>query len=256
MNTRTALIVAAAGLSLAAANHAVAANYSVNWLQMSPPAFGSPVPNGSVYNLAGIGNVTITYTTPSGVADSRLDQTADLGNGSVTYGADNYAWTPYESFARVVTAPVPPLNVAWDITYTFQSTVAAQDLVLGVSGLGRRDDINGGTPGAVSTATVNQNGTYLGEYFGGGPWGSNLFTPGAGVFTLENSVTGVGGANPHWNTALAVVRIDDALNSLTVHFIQTSGDGVGLNIGVIVPSPGAAALMGMGAFTTLGRRRR
>ena len=257
MKHRISLAVALSGLALGASgNTASAANYTVNWLSMAPVPFGSSVPNNSVYNLAGIGNVTITYTSPPGLTDARLDQTVDFGGGSVTNGPDTYSWSNYESFARAVVAPVPPLNTSWDITYTFQSTVAAQALVLGVSGLGRRDDINGGTPGAVTTATVQQNGTYLGEYFGGGPWGSNLFTPGAGVFSLENSVTGVGGANPHWNTALAVVRIDDALNSLTVRFDQTSGDGVGLNIGVLVPSPGGAALIGLSVFTTAGRRRR
>lgn len=44
-------------------------------------------------------------------------------------------------------------------------------------------------------------------------------------------VTGAGGVDPHWNTPLGVVRIDDPVSSLTVIFNQLRGDGVGVNIG-------------------------
>lgn len=250
MNTRRTLIASLAGLALAAP--ASAAGYTIDWLQMAPTAFGSAPINGASYNLPGVGLVQVSWTSVINFTESRLDQNPNFFGGSVSYGGDTYGWTNIEQFARANWQPAPPVNQSWDITYTFPTTVAAGSIILGVSGLGRQD---AGVPGAVSTATVAQNGTYLGEYFGGGPWGPNLYTSGTGWFSLENAVTGVGGANPHWNTALALVRIDDAVNSLTVRFVQTSGDGVGLDIGVLVPTPGAAALLGLAGVAGLRRRR-
>lgn len=238
------------GLALSAA---ASASAQIDWLSYAPTPIGSSFPSGSVFNLTGVGPVTVTYSANASLTDARSDQFGFFDNGNV--GPDT--WTAYEAFGRTNIAPAPPLNVSWDVTYTFTSVIPAQSLVVGVNGLGRRDDPIGGTPGAVSTATVVQNGTYLGEFFGvGGPWGSNLFTSGPGVFTLENSVTGVGGANPHWNTALAVVRIDDAVSSITVRVINTAGDGLAVNIGVLVPTPGTVALAGMGMLPLAARRRR
>jgi len=48
---------------------------------------------------------------------------------------------------------------------------------------------------------------------------------------MQNSTTGAGGANPHWNTPYAVVRIDDAVSSLTIDLSTIRGDGIGCNIG-------------------------
>lgn len=61
--------------------------------------------------------------------------------------------------------------------------------------------------------------------------GASQFTGGAGTFSVQNSVTGAGGANPWWNTQLGVVRIDDAVSSLTVNQSLIRGDGIGFNIG-------------------------
>ena len=244
-----AAVVAGCGL-------ASAANYSVGWLNQGPTPFGLSYPSGSVFNLPGVGPVTVTYSLNPAFSDARVDANWQA-NGSVVNGPDTYSWGNLEVLGRTNIQPAPPLNSSWSVTYSFPGTVSAQSLVVGITGLGRRDDPIGGTPGAVTTATCTQNGTYLGEFFGiGGPYGANQFTGGPGIFSLENSVTGVGGANPHWNTALALVRIDDAVNSLTVRFDQTSGDGVGVNIGVLVPSPGTAALIGLGALPAVVRRRR
>jgi MYXO-CTERM domain-containing protein len=73
---------------------------------------------------------------------------------------------------------------------------------------------------------------------------------------MQNSVTGLGGQNPHWNTELGLVKIMDPISSLTVRFSQLSGDGVGLNIASVVPTPGAAALAGIASLAGLRRRRR
>ena len=113
------------------------------------------------------------------------------------------------------------------------------------------------TPGATtSTATVLQNGTFLGDFTNGNNWGATQFTSSAGMFSMQNSQVGNGGADPWWNTGLGIVRIDDATNSLTVRFNHTSGDGFGVNIGVLVPTPGAATLAGLSGLLCARRRRR
>ncbi len=250
MTTRTLKIIA--GLTIAAgASSASATNYSINWLDMSPTPFGSAPASGSVFPF-GSGTVTMTYTSNAAMSQARVDQSFDFGSASVTNGPDTYSWGAYESFGRTVVQPQPPLNQQWSITYTFSNTINAGDLVVGISGLGRRDLDD---PNAVTIAECFQNGTYLGQHVGAGPWGNNVYTPGASYFRLENQSVGSGGANPHWNTALALVRIDDTVNSLTVFFDQTSGDGVGLNIGSIVPSPSSLALLAGGTLLTLRRRR-
>ena len=96
---------------------------------------------------------------------------------------------------------------------------------VGASGMGRRRALG------ATVVTVNQNGTFLGDWSGGGNYGPTQLTGGAGVFQMQNSLTGPGGQDPWWNTPLGVVRIDDAISSLTVNFSQIRGDGIGFNIG-------------------------
>jgi hypothetical protein len=256
MNARAALTVCLAGAALSAlAPVAGAANLTLNWLQMTPTPFGGQPPNGSSYNMPGVGLVQINYTVTPAFSTGRLDQSPIFGGDSITSGGNTYSWTPIEQFARSNIQPAPPLNQTWSITYTFPSTLAGGTVYLGVSGLGRRDQA---VPGAITTAQVSQNGNYLGEDFGvGGPWGSNQFTGGVGTFSLENSVTGASTFGPNWNSALALVQITDAVSSLTVNFNQTSGDGVGLNIAVVTtPAPGTAAVLGGAGLLALRRRRR
>lgn len=250
---RTYQMLMKVGLILiVAASTASAANYTVDWLQMSPPPFGSSVPNNSVYNLPGVGNVTITYSLPTWFTDARF-QNALLLNGNVSSGGDNYAWTAQELFATTnLAGPSTPLvGDPWRITYTFTGVQAAGSIVLGVSGLGQTTNNGGG----ASTATVNQNGTFLGDWSGGGNYGPTQFTSGP-PFQMQNSVTGAGGQDPWWNTPLGVVRIDDPISSLTVDFSQISGDGVGVNIGHVVPVPEPASLMllAMGGLAMIRRR--
>jgi len=241
----------AIGLSAIAATPAFAINYTIDWLNMSPTAFGSTVPNNSTYNLTGVGNVTISYAYPSYFTQSR-GQTAQLITGNVNFAGDNYAWTNNEMFGTVFgVGPDPLVPIPWTITYTFQNPVAAGSLFLGVAGLGQTSSFGGG----ATIATVNQNGTFLGDWAGGGPWGPTQYTGGPGTFQMQNSLTGSGGLDPWWNTPLGVVRIDDTVSSLTVNMSQIRGDGVGLNIGYAVPGPGAAALLGLGGLVAARRRR-
>ncbi len=256
MTTRTNRILACAGLALAfAASAASASNYTVNWMPLAPTPFGSAPPFSSSYNLPGVGTVQMTYTAHPDFAEARL-QVPALASGSVAFGGDNYAWSNQETLARTNWGYSGVLNSSWTVTYTFPGTVAAGQIVLGVQGLGRRDANPGENPAdTISTATVLQNGTHLGDWTGSLNVGPTLYTPAAGTFSMMNSLTGPGGADPWWNTGLALVRIDDSISSLTVHIDQTMGDGVGVNIGSIVPEPATLALLGAGGLLALRRRR-
>jgi hypothetical protein len=252
MKLRTAAsLFALAALTSTLAPSASASIYNIDWLQMSPPAFGTSVPNGSVYNLPGLGNVTVTYSIPSTFLHARGNNPL-LTTGNVVSGPDTYNWNNWELFgATLQTGPNPLVPVPWRLTFSWSNPVPANSIYVGVAGLGRTTSFGGGQ----TTATVNQNGTFLGDYTGGGNYGLNQFTGGPGTFTLNNSVTGLGGADPHWNTALGVVQINDAnLTSITIDFSHIRGDGAGANIGFI-PAPGAGAMLALaGVFA--GRRRR
>jgi MYXO-CTERM domain-containing protein len=250
MKTLTTLSIASLLSLAAAASPALAVNYSLNWLDHSPTPMNTAVPNNSSYFLPGVGNVQISYNIPSTFVHNR-GQNALFAPGSVTSGADTYSWTNHEYFGATSFAPTPPGVASWDITYTFPGVQPAGTIILGVLGLGRTSSNGGG----MTTASVLQNGQFLGDFISGGGGGATQYTGGAGTFTMNNSVTGPGGSNPWWNTELGLVKIMDPVSSLTVRFSQLSGDGAGLNIASFVPTPGAAALAGLAGLTLLRRRR-
>lgn len=237
---------AVATLTLAAASSA-GLGATIDWLTMSPPAYGSAIANNSVYNLAGVGPVTVTYSIPASFTQARQQ------NPLLTVGnTGGYSWTDYELFA--VTNPVPSdpiVPVPWRVTFSFTNTVAAGRIFVGVAGLGQTTSYGGG----ATTATVNQNGLFIGDWSGGGNYGPTLFTPGAGTFAMQNSLTGAGGADPWWNSQLGVVQILDPVSSITVDFAHIAGDGAGVNIGY-VPAPGSVSLVAGAGLLALRRRRR
>ena len=244
-----------AAVSLLAATRAHASLYSVDWMQLAPTPFNAAPPFSGSYNLPGIGAVQMSYSANSDFAEARLALPA-MQNGSVSYAGDTYSWGPQETLARTNWGFSGLLNSSWFVTYTFSGTVPAGQLVLGVQGLGRRNaNANENPADTITTATVLQNGTYFGDWTGAMNVGPTLFAPAAGSFTMVNSLTGAGGADPWWNTGLAVVRIDDAISSLTVRIDQTSGDGIGVNLGRIVPEPGTLSLLMLGGAGALLRRR-
>ena len=236
-HTNRIFVLPCVGLLLAfAASTASAVSYSVDWMQMTPTPFGSPPPYTGTYSLPGVGAVTMSYTGPlSDFTESRFQNPA-LVSGSISYGSDSYAWSNNELLARTNWAYSGVLNSPWQVTYTFSGTIPAGQLILGVSGLGRRDPNTGENPlDCITTASVSQSGTFLGDWINGNNWGPTLFSGGAGSFSMENSLTGPVGYDPWWNTGLALVRIDDPVSSLTVYFNQTAGDGIGVNLGVLRP---------------------
>ncbi len=198
---------------------------TVTWLNMSPVPLNTTVPNNSIYNMPGIGNIKITYNMPAQYTNSRT-QNACLQNG--TAGATS--WGAHELFAAIFTVgPDPLVPVSYTITYTLPGLFPAGSVYLGFAGLGSTTSFGGGT----STGTCSQNGSFFGDWSGGcGPWGPTQYTGAAGTFQVQNSLTGPGGQDPWWNTPLGVVRIDDPVSSVTVTMSQLRGDGVGLNIGI------------------------
>lgn len=255
MKNRPKLVVACATLILAVtATTASASSYTVDWMPLAPTPFGSAPPFVGNYNLPGVGTVQMSYTAHADFAESRL-QIPQLASGSVFAGGDTYSWTNQETLARTNWGFSGVLNSSWQVTYTFPNAIPAGQIILGVQGLGRRDALPGTNPADyISVATVLQNGTHLGDFTGALNVGPTLFTSGAGTFNMMNTLTGPGGQDPWWNTGLALVRIDDPISSLTVHFDQTSGDGVGVNIGFI-PEPTTMGLLAMGSLLILRRRR-
>jgi len=240
-----AMIVAAAAIRPSSA-----ATIPIDWLDMPPTPFGSSVPNNSVFNLPGVGPVTVTYSIPATFTDAR-NFNGCLQNGSLTFGPDTYNWVNHELFATVLnTGPDPLVPVQWTITYTFPSTLSAGTVFVGIAGLGATTSFGGG----ASTATVNQNGTFLGDWSGGcGPWGPTQYTGGVGTFQMQNSLTAPGGVDPHWNTPLGVVQINDAVSSVTLIFNQLRGDGVGGNIGYFDPHITPTAPSTWGRLKTIYR---
>jgi hypothetical protein len=245
-----ATIIAALGLIAIGAGSASAFTWNITWLNMSPTPFGSSVPNNSVFFLPGVGNVTVTYSISSNFNHART-QNACFQNGTLLFSGDTYSWVSHELFAAtLLVGPDPLVPEQWAITYTFPSTQVANSIFVGVAGLGSTTSFGGGT----SKVTVNQNGTFVGDWSGGcGPWGPTQFTGGPGTFQMQNSLTGPGGQDPHWNTPLGVVQINDAVSSITAIFDHIRGDGIGLNIGYAPGPPTSSSTGSWGRLKTLYR---
>lgn len=244
-----ARLAAAACVSLLAGT-ASATVFTIDWLDMSPTAFGTSIPNNSNYFLPGLGNVNVTYNISGSFFHARTTEPT-LQNGSIAFGPDTYQWGAHEQYGAVLqTSSDPLVPVSWDITFSFSGSVPAGSIFVGVAGLGSTTSFGGGS----TVATVGQNGTFIGDEDGGNNWGATQFTGGPGTFSMQNSLSAPGGQNPHWNSALGVVRIDDVVSSITVKFSHISGDGAGVNIGYI-PAPATSVLVGLGGLAALRRRR-
>jgi hypothetical protein len=160
----SAAVTAAGTVALALAPVAGAAVNTIDWLQMAPTPFGSPVPNGSIYNLPGLGNVTVTYSISSDFAQARVNNPL-LSSGSIVSGTDTYNWSNHEIIgATLLTGPDPLVPVPWSVTFSWSNPVAANSIYVGVSGLGRTTSFGGGAspparqgPGARQRRAREQN---------------------------------------------------------------------------------------------------
>jgi len=176
-NART--LAVGAGI-LGAGSTASAALTTITWLNMSPTPFTTPVATNSNYFVAGVGNVNVTYSISSDFIHGRITNPS-LQNGSITSGPSTWDWGAHEQFAATPQfGPDPIVPVALSVTYTFPAQ-AAGAVYVGVSGLGATTSFGGGT----STATVNQNGTFIGDWISGNNWGATQFTPGVGTFSMQ-----------------------------------------------------------------------
>jgi hypothetical protein len=246
---RTRSFVALATVLVAAvvSAPAFAANITITWLDMSPVLIGGTVPSGSVFNVPGIGNVTLTYTMPAHWSRTREQSVPNIA-GNVVSGPDTYSWTNHEYFGTIFTPGELGPEFA-SITYTFPSTLPAGTVFLGSIGLGATTSFGGG----ASSFAVLQSGTFLGDWVPGPGYGATQFSGGFGAFGVQNSVTGPGGSDPWWNTYLGVVRIDDAVSSITITEGLLRGDGVGLNIGFNVPGAVGVEQRAWGGIKSLYR---
>jgi hypothetical protein len=226
-HARIAILVLA-GI-LAAGGPAGAANITITWLDMGPILAGNPVPSGSVFNVPGIGNVTLTHNIPAHWSGTRNFSAPDVA-GNVVSGLDTYSWSNYEYFGTIFTPGELGPEFA-TITYTFPSTLAAGSVFVGSIGLGATTSFGGG----ASTYSSNQSATFIGDHVPGPGYGPTQFSGGIGTFTVQNSLTGPGGQDPWWNTYLGITRIDDPVSSITIVHGLLRGDGVGVNIGFNVP---------------------
>lgn len=219
----------ACAVAIAAASHtASAATVTIDWLTYSSTPVNSAVPNASVFFVAGIGNVTVTHSIGAQVSHTRAVSPSFVV-GSVTYGLNTYQWSDFEYFGTILTAgPDPLVPVVSTVTYTFPAQLSPGTVYVGTLGLGSTTSFGGGT----SIITVNQNGTDFGD-FNGGAFGPSLYTGGPGTFNVRNSLSAPGGIDPHWNSQLDVVRIDDAVTSVTIIHSGIRGDGIGANIGFV-----------------------
>jgi hypothetical protein len=234
--SKALVLLIAVLISVACATSAMAT--TITWLDMSPVPLNTTPPNNSVYNVPGIGNVTVTCSIPANFTIAR-----QAGAG---FTAGNIGATETDQLRVVLhdlhDGPDPLVPLTWSITYTFPTLLPGNSVYIGSIGLGKTTSFGGG----ASIYTVNQNGGFLGDYTDGGPWGPTMCISGGGTFSLQNSVSGSGGLNPWWNTPLGVVRIVDNVSSVTVQCSQIRGDGIAVNIGfdTELPTPTRATTWG------------
>jgi hypothetical protein len=169
----------------------------------------------------------------------RQDMTT-ASNGSVP----GYSWAAVEAISG--SPLVNPLNRNYTVTYTFSPAVPPNRLILGVGGLGRTSDGGGDGP-AESNIKVEANGStsaltwqMLGDWApAAANFGAteirNAANTGAGTagtpVLLRNSQINAGGANPWWNSKFAVLRMNQAVSSLTLTVNHVRGDGFSFAIG-------------------------
>ncbi len=235
-------------LASACSAPALAASYTIDWLDMSATGLAATVTSPSpTYYLPGYGHVLVTYdATP---LNWTRNQGPLLQNGSFSAAGNNYAWTTRDS-VDAVNFGVDGTSLDYTLTFTLlDGPIAAGLLVLGTAGLGHS------SAAGFTTVTVLQNGTFLNDWDLGANFGPTDFSGGVGNFTVKNSLSAP--TPGFFNTDLGVTRIDDSVSSLTLRVHHIGQDGIGFNIGLISPVPEPATTTCAAAgLLLLARRRR
>lgn len=198
---------------------------------MSATPNNGVVSSGTIYNLAGYGNVRVTHTTF--LNPTRVQGVSGFHSGSITNGSNSYAWNSIDQLF-LLNGDVGDSAVSYSVTFEFMNgLMPGGEGVLGIWGLGRTDLAY---TNRISTATVNKNGTFLGDFDLGTSRGASSVTDNAGNFIVKNSLPGdLTPGNPSFNSDLAIIRIDDGVTSITINMVHIGQDGLAFNVGQITP---------------------
>ncbi len=218
-------------LSLALTVPHASASVSLEYMQMpGSGSFNSP----TTFNLPGYGNVQVTENTEPATF---FDQT-----GAYNQSAGNYSWGTDTQRLNVYNTS----QGRWGYTVTFSFLNGAPDLSkLVVVPVGLADG---------TTATIDQQGSLVGEYSFGGSTSTTLYNPGTMTFSSQGNAD-------RSNTGWALFQLnpkDGSISSISLAFDQISGDGVGFTLGYVnnTPEPGTLLLMASGVAGIGGILRR
>jgi hypothetical protein len=198
-----------------------AAALPLQYMQMPGSGnFNSP----TTFYLPDYGNVQVTESTAPA---TYFDQT-----GAYNQGAGNYTWGTDTQRLNVLNTQQN--NINYKVTFSFLNGAPdLSKLVVVPVGLAH------GT-----TATIDQQGSLVGEYSFGGITSTTLYNSGTMTFSSM-------GDHDPFNTGWALFQLDQAdgsISSISLTFNQIPGDGVGFTLGYQTPEPGTLALLGSGAL--------